>query len=70
MARHKASTNPDTVAFTGRNAKTGRGHNRKAHARLQARIKDYESMLATRNSAGGAQQRKDGGGYHMPGSNK
>lgn len=71
MARHKASTNPDTIAFTGRNAKVGRGHNRKAKARLDGRIKDFNDLMATKNSsASGTQQRKETGGFHMPGSNK
>lgn len=70
MARHKASTNPDTIGFTARNAKVGRGHNRKSKARLDGRVADFNALMSTRNPAGGTQQRKETGGFHMPGSNK
>lgn len=44
--------------------------NRKSFARLGARLRDYELMMATKNPAGGTQQRKDNGGFHRPGSNQ
>lgn len=47
------------------------GKNRKLSRALEIRRADYTTMMATRNAtAGGAQQRKDTGGYHRPGSNQ
>lgn len=44
-------------------------HGRKAEARLSRLLRDHGLMMGTKNTEGsGAQQRKDSGGYHRPGS--
>ena len=43
---------------------------RKQATRLEMRRKDFDNMMATRNTAGGTQQRKDTGGFKRPGSGK
>lgn len=57
MRKHSAKKPPALV------------HNRKAARALSRRMADYAVMMGTKNTeASGAQQRKDSGGYHRPGS--
>ena len=42
----------------------------KGQKRLARRMADYALMMGTKNGHGGAQQRKDTGGFHRPGSNQ
>ena len=54
-----------------RQATKGRGRNRKVAAVLDGRRRDYDMMLESKNSAASKlQMRKDGGGFHKPGSNQ
>lgn len=50
--------------------KTECAPNRKQGKALAARVKDFELLMSTKNTAGGTQQRKDSGGFHKPGSNQ
>lgn len=53
-------------------ASVGKGVNRKMRARQEARVKDYKDFMSKPSSElpAGINKRRDGGGFHQPGSNK
>lgn len=66
----KATSNRGDAPVAGR---ANKGVNRKAHAKLHARMQDFEQMRANKGYRPGqrdgkVQMRIDGGGYHRPGS--
>lgn len=69
--QHKNPANPDTAAFVAGKAKPG-NINRKMKAKLESRQMDYIAFNAKSGGSlsQGVSKRRDGGGFHRPGSYK